>query len=308
MTAALPITVIMNAGSGNKDKAAIRAAMEKVLGNSGRDAELVVVRRPRDLSGLVRRAAQERPGILAAAGGDGTINAVAAVARERELPLAVVPLGTFNYFARRWGIPDDPAAALAVATEGIIRRVPVGQVNGRLFLNNASIGLYRRLIQTREAHKQRFGRNRLVALLSGLIALLRRHRTYRLRLDIDGQPLTLAALSMFFGRNALQMEQLGLDEAACVERGELAILSLPDVGRLEMLGLLFQGFLGRLEEAENLGQHCARRVEVDWLDGKSRRIWVAIDGELVECDLPLSIESIPDALSLVVPGPTGEQG
>ncbi len=297
----LPITVLMNARSGSKDKVDARNAIDEALKASGRDVQVLVARRPRELSTLVRQAADTRPGILVAAGGDGTLNAVASVAHARALPFAVIPLGTFNYFARDLGIPLDAADATRVVTEGRLRRVPVGLVNGRLFLNNASIGLYRKLLEHREVHKQRFGRHRLVALASALATLLHEHRTYRLHLAIDGQPMTLPALTVFFGRNALQMEQLGLDEAVCVARGELAVLALPHASRLDLLGLILRGAAARLENAPDLQQYCAQRVHLDWLDGAARRIRVAIDGEALDCTLPLVVESVPDALQVIVP-------
>lgn len=299
----LPITVLVNANSGSRDKTAACMAIDNVLGEAGRDVELCLARRPRDLPLLARQAADARPGILVAAGGDGTLNAVASVAHARGLPFAVLPLGTFNYFARNLGIPLDGTSAARVIAEGCVRRVAIGQVNGRLFLNNASIGLYRRLIEHREAHKRRFGRNRLVALLSALVTLLREHRSYRLRLEIDGRPVTLSSLMVFFGRNALQMEQLGLDEALCVARGELAVLALREVDRMDLLALALRGALARLETAENLRQYCAWKVHVDRLDGSNRRIRVALDGELVDCMLPLVVETVPDALQVIVPKP-----
>ncbi|CAI06427.1 conserved hypothetical protein, related to eukaryotic diacylglycerol kinase [Aromatoleum aromaticum EbN1] len=297
----LPITVVMNAGSGREDKSEAGAAIEKVLEASGRDVELLVAKRPRELAALVRAAADRRPGILAAAGGDGTLNAVASVAYQRSLPFAVIPLGTFNYFARELGIPLDPAAAAQVAVDGSIRRVPIGEVNGRLFLNNASIGLYRRLLETREVHKRRFGRNRFVAFVSGLVTLMREHRPYRLALQIDGRPLNLSTLTVFFGRNALQMEHLGLDEAVCVARGELAVLALREVGRHDLLALVLRGALARLETAENLRQYCALTVQIERLDEGTPHIRVALDGELVDCELPLVVRSVPEALQVLVP-------
>jgi len=297
----LPITVLMNASAGSQDKSAAHMAIDTVLKAAGRHVELFLARHPRDLPRLAQQAADSRPGILVAAGGDGTLNAVATIAHARGLPFAVLPLGTFNYFARNLGIPLDSVSAARVIIEGCIRRVAVGRVNGRLFLNNASIGLYRRLIERREIHKRRFGRNRLVAVLSGIVSLLREHRSYRLRLEIDGQPVTLSSLMVFFGCNALQMELLGLDEAQCVARGELAVLALREVNRIELLGLALRGTLALLETAENLRQYCALRVQVDWLDGRRRHIRVAVDGELVECTLPLVIETEQDALQVIVP-------
>lgn len=297
----LPITVLMNAESGSNDTADARAAITKAIGESSRELEILIARRPRDLPDLARRAAERGPCILAAAGGDGTLNAVAEVAWERDLPLGVIPLGTFNYFARDLGIPKDPAAAARVLAEGRPQRVAAGFVNGRIFLNNASFGLYRRLIEERETHKRRFGRRRLVALFSALATLLQRHRAYHLHLEVNGQPVEFSTLSVFFGRNALQLERLGLDEALCVARGELAVLAPREVGRLRMLGLLLHGALGQLETATDLRQGCARRVEIKRLYGSGRRIKVAIDGEVVEFSLPLVVESVPNALCMMVP-------
>lgn len=296
-----PITVLMNAHSGQKDKGPARQAIDDVLLASGRDVKIINARNPEQLVTLGRQAAVDRPGILVAAGGDGTLNAIADIACEHDLPFAILPLGTFNYFARDLGISLDPAEAAGAILEGYYRRMPVGRINGHLFLNNASIGLYRKLLQERERHKQRFGRNRLVALFSAAVTLFQPHRRYRLTLEIDGKSELLYTPSVFFGRNALQMEQLGLDEADCVARGELAVLAPRDLGRMEMLGLALRGALAQLETAENLRQHCGLRVKADWIDSKKRRIKVAVDGEILECTLPLNVESVQSALQVIIP-------
>lgn len=295
------ITVVMNVGSGSTDKDSARAAIED--GFRGCDCALRIARRPQDVVALAAAAAAERPGLLVAAGGDGTMNAVAGVARAAGLPFGAIALGTFNYFARELGMPADPGTAARAIAGGVLRRVPVGEMDGRLFLNNASIGLYRRLVERREQDKQRFGRSRLVAIASGLATLLREHRPYRLRLDVDGRESVLSTPGVFFGRNALQLARLGLDEALCVARGELAVLALREVGRRELLGLALRGAIARLETAENLQQRCAASVEVDFVGRGPRRLRVAIDGELADCRLPLRVRVVPDALAVVVPRP-----
>lgn len=297
------ITVLMNTQSGQKDKSPARDAIHEILLASGRDVKIIQEKNPRRLGELARAAATERPGILVAAGGDGTLNTVATAAFEAKLPFGVLPMGTFNYFARDLGISLEPAEAAQVLLDGVSKRVPLGRVNGHLFLNNASIGLYRRLIEDRERHKQRFGRNQLVALLSAVVTLFRPHRSYRLRMEIDGKSELLVTPSVFFGRNALQMEQLGLDEAECVNRGEIAVLAPREVSRTEMVGLALRGALAQLETATNLHQHCAMHIRADWIGSTRRHISVAVDGEVRECTLPLIVESIPSALEVIVPAP-----
>lgn len=304
----LPITILMNAGSGSRDRGATRREIESVLTASGRDTQLLLARRPAEIAQLALRAADKRPGILAGAGGDGTLNAVATVARARRLPFGAIALGTFNYFAREHDIPLEPRRATETLLNGTLRPTTIGEVNGHLFLNNASIGLYRKLIEQRELDKRRFGRNRFVALISGVAGLLREHHAYRLKLEIDARTVELSTLTVFFGRNALQMERLGLDEALCVERGELAVLAPRGSGRVQLLGLALRGVLARLETAENLQQYCAMEVRIDRLDGKTRHIRVALDGETVECTLPLHIRSVPDALQVIVPAAEEPEG
>jgi len=100
---------------------------------------------PGDDFGTVLSAALERGAdLLGAAGGDGTLCAVAGVAMEHDLPMVVVPAGTRNHFALDVGVDlDDPAGVLrASLTAGHERRVDVGTVNGSTFLNNASLGMY----------------------------------------------------------------------------------------------------------------------------------------------------------------------
>ena len=121
----------------------------------------------------VRAPAPKR--IVVGAGGDGTLNTVAAAVLGQGVPFGILPQGTFNYFGRRYGISQETEVALRAAARQV-RPVQVGLLNDRPFLVNASLGLYPQLLEDREAFKQKFGRNRLVALWSGLVTLMRAPR------------------------------------------------------------------------------------------------------------------------------------
>jgi diacylglycerol kinase family enzyme len=172
-------------------------------------------------------------------------------------------------------------------------------VNGRVFLINASFGLYRRLQEERESRKRRFGRNKLVAIWSGLMTLLQDHRTYSLQLELDDHPMSLRTQMVLFGMNPLQLENLGLPEAECAARGLLAVLVLRPMRKFELLAFALRGALQGLGEAENLLSYCASNVDVHWRGAS--RMKVAIDGESIECTLPLRFEALRDALTVVVP-------
>jgi diacylglycerol kinase family enzyme len=86
--------------------------------------------------------------VLGIAGGDGSLGTVAAKAIERDVPFVCIPFGTRNHFARDTGLPVDAVAALA-AFDGDERRIDAGRVNGRVFLNNVSLGAYAGLVHGR---------------------------------------------------------------------------------------------------------------------------------------------------------------
>src|SRR5205823_6222409 len=95
-----------------------------------------------------------------AAGGDGTINAVAAQTRKTAKPLGILPLGTLNHFSKDLRIPRNVPDAVDVIAEKHVAEVDIGEVNGRVFLNNSSIGLYPRMVRIREHQQQRLGRGK----------------------------------------------------------------------------------------------------------------------------------------------------
>jgi len=298
----LPIDVVMNARAGRLDEESARERIGRVLSRAGREHRLLAPAHPGELAGLVARLAaeaRERPRIVAAAGGDGTLNTVAGALRGTEIPLGVIPLGTFNYFARDLGVPLDPEAAAAALLDGVVRRRHVADVNGRAFLVNASFGLYRRLIEDRERAKRRFGRNKGVAAASGLATLLRHQGSYAVELEVDGRPVFLRTPLLFFGFNALQLENLGLDVAGGPERGLLAVLALRPMGRLELLATALRGALVGLADEKGLVRHCASRATVRRRG--VRRARVAVDGETCGCRMPLRFSVQRDALAVVVP-------
>jgi len=168
--------VVFNFGSGKDRADEVRRALESGCAAAGRSLHLLEVPDARELVTIVRRAvarARECGGVVGAAGGDGTINAVVQATLGSGCAFGVLPQGTFNYFARANGIPEDTAAALQVLLAGHRQSAQVGRVNNKVVLVNASLGLYPKLLEDREKWKQQFGRIRLVAFGAGLATLLR---------------------------------------------------------------------------------------------------------------------------------------
>ena len=145
----------MNAGSGRGGAADAARRIERVLAEAGRPTRMTLARHGRDIRPAAERAVKEGTAGLVAAGGDGTVNTLAGVAVDAGVPLGVLPQGTLNHFAKDLGIPTDLDDALEVVLAGHTRRVDVGEVSGRIFVNNSSLGVYPRIVRLRERYGAR---------------------------------------------------------------------------------------------------------------------------------------------------------
>lgn len=303
-----PFIVVLNAGSGRGEAARARSQMESVWSAAGRAFQFFqsdAARGVPELAPDAVRRAQELGGIVVAAGGDGTVNAVAQALRGTALPFGVIPLGTFNYVARTAGMPSEPAEAARRLLDARAVALQTGQVNGRTFLVNASVGLYPQLLEDREAFKAAYGRSRPAALISALGTLLRERRQWRLRIESEQGARELRTPTLFVGNNPMQLARIGLPEADAVGRGRglLAAVVVRPVGTLHMLGLALHGALGRLGEAEHVESFLFRRLEADPVG--LLRVKVAIDGEVLRLPAPLVFEA-GAPLPLLVPAAKAE--
>jgi diacylglycerol kinase family enzyme len=299
--------VVLNAGSGHDETALRCSTIKAVLEQAGRTCHLEVVEDGSRIGAIARRMAAQASangGILVAAGGDGTISAVAHEAVITGCPFGVLPQGTFNYFGRTHGIPEDLGDAVRAMLHARIQPVQVGMVNNHIFLVNASVGLYPKLLEERELDKQQYGRSRVVAMLSAIKTALGPHRLLRISLELDGKVQHLRTSTLFVGNNRLQMEQVGMGPLTeALEEGQLAAIAPKSVGKLGLLGLLLRGALGRLGQAENVVAFSFKRLTIKrGLYGR-RRMKVATDGEVMKLDLPLEFRVLEGRLALLKPDP-----
>jgi diacylglycerol kinase family enzyme len=302
-----PLYIVLNAGSGSDDAQATRATITEILSAAGRRHELLLIEPGAAVDCVAARAvelARAAGGAVVAAGGDGTISAVAQAVLPAGLPFGVLPQGTFNYFSRTHGIPADTTLATQALLRAQLQPVQAGQVNELVFLVNASVGLYPQLLEDREAYKQRFGRSRLVAFWAGLVTLLQGYRPLRLHLACQGAERDVRTPTLFVANNALQLEQIGVAEAGVLDQGQLVALVLKPIGTLAMLGLLLRGAIGRLGEADDVQHFGFEQLTVQpAARRRGARVKVATDGEIHWLPAPLQFRVAPQPLWLLAPAP-----
>jgi diacylglycerol kinase family enzyme len=208
LTRGSPFLIVLNVASGSADAREEQAKITRTLAAAGQKFELLAVTNPAELPRIAREAAekaQRTGGAIVAAGGDGTINAVAQAALPTGRPFGIIPQGTFNYSSRAHGIPPDTVQATQALLDARLKPIQVGLVNDKVFLVNASLGLYPQVLQDREQFKRQFGRHRVVAIWSALATLLRGHRQLVLEVEHDGRREIVVTPTVFIGNNPLQL-------------------------------------------------------------------------------------------------------
>ena len=144
------ITVIVNVGARKADDNVIKQQLAELFNSKAVEADIQVGRSGTEIVELARYAAKGESSVVVAGGGDGTVNAVASELVGTGKILGVLPLGTLNHFAKDLCIPLDIESAVDVIAQETITQIDIGEVNGRYFLNNSSIGLYPQIVQERE--------------------------------------------------------------------------------------------------------------------------------------------------------------
>ncbi|MEN8384843.1 diacylglycerol/lipid kinase family protein [Acinetobacter towneri] len=247
---------------------------------------------------LARHQAAQLSGVVVAAGGDGTLNAVAAKLKGTSIPMGILPLGTFNYVARLLNIPLDLIEAAHVIATGSTRAVHVAQINQHIYLNNASLGLYPLFIQKRERYNQYLGRLPLHAYTSGLDVLIRDRKELKLKIAVDGKLYPLKTPLIFFGNNQLQLSELNLRIAQAAEQGKVAGVVVAKSDKLTLFKILWQMIQGKLDQASDIYSFAADQVVIH---STQTQLTVAIDGEIVKMRPPLHISVQKNALNIKVP-------
>jgi diacylglycerol kinase family enzyme len=259
--------LIVNPSSGDDSPSAeeLRAAAQS------RGVDVHVLQDGDDLQELARSAQAD---VLGMAGGDGSLAAIAEVALERDLPFLCIPFGTRNHFARDIGLDrDDPIGALD-ALDGVERRVDVGRVGDRLFLNNVSLGLYALLVHRRERHRRR---SEALARLRAVVLAAREHKG-KDQFVIDGT--LVAARVVLVACNAYSLKLFSIGERESMDDGRLH-LYVP------------HGFR-RVTWDERSCEHLT-------IETPSASVRAAIDGEPARLASPVELRVQPQALRVLVP-------
>jgi len=291
--------MIVNRGGGSSHEGAAER-LRTLFQARGIDPDVAEVA-PDDLEALCREAAEARNSdLVVVAGGDGTIGTAAAALADTGLPLGIVPLGTLNHFARDAGIPLDPDLAVEVIAAGHRREVDLGEVNGRIFVNNSAVGLYPEMVRFREETQLRTGRSKRAAMLGASLRALRSFRRKRLWISAPGLETPLRTPLLFVGNNRYQVNLLALGRREALDEGELCLYAIRARNRGHLIWAGIRGLFGKLDQQRDFLTAYVPELEIS---ANRAALTLALDGETLTLPTPLRYRIRPRALTLIVPQP-----
>ena len=288
-----PIPTFVNPGAGSAADVARALADDEHF--DVREVE------PARLQSALRSAIAAGARRVAVAGGDGTICAAAAVLARTPVELAVIPAGTLNHFARYLGLPMDLHDAARVAIDGGVRCVDVGSANGHVMLNTSSVGAYVTFVRTRERFERYLPY--VVASFIAFVRILIRLRTFRVIVDIDGEPRAYSTPLVFVGVGERELGIPMLGGRIAGGRRGLHVLVVRGKRRTQ---LLLRGVAIAARGLPTLPRRAQTGIDSFIVDRcrielPRRRGSVGVDGEIVPMMAPLEYRIAYDALNVVVP-------
>ncbi len=285
------ICIIYNPASGSSgSKQDITAAFD------GSGLSLDFVRLSDRLANDVRQAKQQGSEVLVAAGGDGTVNAVAGLAVKLNVPMAVLPLGTLNHFAKDIGIPQDLASAAGVISKGRLQKLDYCSVNDNIFVNNSSIGLYPVTVLQRQKWESKIGTwpAAFVATLRATFSISTTH----LKLDINDTERTFKTPLVFVGNNSYQFDSVGFTNRERLDGGILYLYVVRADRARALIRLAVLAFFGKRWKRDDFLAESRHEITIN---SRKSVLDVAVDGEVLALNPPLVYKTHPAQLTVCTP-------
>ena len=309
MNAAMKIAVILNSASGTVLRLGadgLLVTLNAAFGAVGVDADLNWVSsddlRASANATLLRAKGGEIDAVVVG-GGDGTVRTVAGMLVETGVPLGVLPLGTLNHFAKDLGIPMELDAAAAVIAASATRPIDVAEVNGEVFLNNSSIGIYPYMVLDRERRRSLDGYSKWAAMTLAFLRMLRHFPRRRLAVHSEGRAQPYRTPCLFVGNNQYATDLFELGKRDKLDRGELWLYIVKQRRPLAFLWLALRAALGLLNAARDVEMLQVSAAEIR---SRASRLPVALDGEVETMRPPLRYRTRPGALRVLTPAPLVE--
>jgi YegS/Rv2252/BmrU family lipid kinase len=292
-----PIEVIINAGSGSVESEETKRQLVELFEENGIEANINLAKDGFEIVELAKKIAKSRTEIIVAGGGDGTVSAIAEEVIKENKILGILPLGTLNNFSKDLQIPQELAGAVKIIAEKRVKIIDVGEVNGRIFVNNSSIGLYPHIVKRREK-QQRLGHGKWRSAFWAALKILKRSPFFAVRLETEKDKRIVKTPFVFVGNNEYEMDFFNIGRRKKLDDGQLSVYFLHRHNRRGLFTLVLRTLFGRLRQTKDF--EAINTAEVT-IETKKKLILVAFDGEVEMLETPLRYKIHPKTLRVIAP-------
>ncbi len=297
-TQIVKVAIVLNAKAGQMNRAACEERAQEILAAcTKRGIEATTHMYPgAQLTAKARELANTGVDAVIAAGGDGTVSAVAAGLVDSKVAMGVIPLGTLNHFSKDLGITDLDSALDAIAA-GHTEQIDVGEVNGRVFVNNSSIGLYPEMVVRRDADRKANGHGKWYAMVRAAFRTLLRFPLLHVAIALADRVIRPRTPFVFIGNNEYSRDLGDLGSRRRLDRGQLSIYTIRATRRLQMFWVMLRTIV-RSADPDDFEAYSVESADIV---SRKRSLKVALDGEVVRMKPPLQYRTRPGALRVIAP-------
>lgn len=232
------------------------------------------------------------------AGGDGTIHAAVQKLVDTDIPIAILPVGTFNHFAKELNLINDLAHTFKLIALQHIRQVDVGEVNGQIFINNSSIGFYSHVLKLKEKYQDYFAQNKFLKIIFTAFNIFNVIPIYQLKINIEGEEMMIDTCLVFIGNNYYHLDLTNMGNRAELTGGQLSVYLLKCKSRWQMIRCIFAKIFNTAAKEKYLFETATNHLTIA---SQSKYINIIVDGELIKLKSPLNYIIHPKKLSVIVP-------
>ena len=290
------VVVIVNGNSGSVLGEETAQTLQALFAENSITAKVYLETDGRKI-GIRAKEAAESAEIIVAAGGDGTVSTVAEQVARAGKTLGVLPLGTLNNFSKDLGIPQTLPEAVHTIAAGDERSIDLAEVNGRIFVNNSSIGLYPEIVLRRVEH-QRLGHGKWNAAFWAALQMFRLSPFLKVRIELNGKTFLRKTPFVFIGNNEYEMDFYNIGRRISLDEGVLSVYFLHRGGRWGVTLLLLHTLFSRLRQWKDFEEVCTGTITIQT---RKKKLNVALDGEVLQIGSPLVYRILPKALRVIVP-------
>jgi len=290
--------MFLNLSSGVKLPDAERERLRSAAADAG--VEVIDLTKGVNVAEMIRERLRADRRLFIAAGGDGTVNSVVQPLVHSEAALAVIPVGTYNHFARDLGIPLDWPSALDVALNGQLHQIDTARANDRFFVNNMSLGLYPELVARREERGREYPRWK--ARLYAVYMTMRKYPHVSFTVETEHHQEVIRTHVFMVSNNSYDLSRIGIEAPrSMMTEGRMTVYWLPHLPRVALMRFAAHYLAGRVTTTPGFRMFRTARMKVQT---RHAYLQVGIDGELHRLAMPLTVTSVPTSLLVKVPRST----